>query len=279
MEEPSNLNQSTATNFFKKTIFQISERFPLLHRIILFNLLLLFICFIGILIDDRQLMGINIWLKPIKFILSGIIVLWTMAWYLLFYPFREKTKNFIAASIGILLTIENLAISGQASRGVLSHYNQSSPMDGIIFATMGIMIGLFTLIVFWFFVKSFSSKLNCSNRMKWCFRIAWFTFLFASVIGGQMIGQMSHNVGVADGGAGLPFLNWSTVGGDLRIAHFFGIHGIQIIPLTAFFFGEKIKNNANTLTNILSIGFALLYLGWIAFTFYQAKQGIPLLSF
>ena len=278
MEKSSKLNQSTNSNFFKRTISQIRERFPFLHRIILFNLLLLLACFIGMVVDDRELMGINVWIKPIKFILSGIIVLWTMAWYLLVYPFREKTKNFIAAAIGILLTIENIAISGQAARGVLSHYNQSNPLDGIIFAIMGIMIGLFTLIVFWFFVKSFSPQLKFSNRMKWCFRIAWFTFLFASVIGGQMIGQMSHNVGVADGGAGLPFLNWSTIGGDLRIAHFFGIHGIQIIPLTAFFFAKKTKNNS-TLTTVLSIGFALLYLGWIAFTFYQAKQGIPLLSF
>lgn len=228
-------------------------------------------------VDDRQLMGLNVWVKPTKFIISGIVVLWTMAWYLLEYPFREKTKNFIAISIAVLMFFENIIVTVQAGRGVSSHYNQSNPLDGIAFAMMGIMIGLFTIIVFWFFVKSFSPQLKFSNHMKWSFRIAWFTFLFASVIGGQMIGQMGHNVGVADGGEGLPFLNWSTIGGDLRIAHFFGIHGIQIIPLAAFYFATKTKNNT-TLTNVLSIGFALLYLGWIAFTFYQAKQGIPLLS-
>jgi len=264
-------------NFFKNTISKISERFPFLHRIVLLHLLLLLICCIGILVDDRQLMGINVWIKPAKFILSTIIVLWTMAWYLLVYPFREKTKNFIAIFIAVLMMLENTLITTQASRGVSSHYNQSNPLDGIAFGLMGIAIGLFTGVVFWFFVKSFSPQLKFSKRMKWCFRIAWFTFLFASVIRGQMIGQMGHNIGVTDGGAGLPFLNWSTVGGDLRVAHFFGIHGIQIIPLAAFYFAKKTRNN-NTLTTVLSIGFALLYLGWIAFTFYQAKQGTPLLS-
>ncbi|MFK7772847.1 MAG: hypothetical protein AB8F94_11930 [Saprospiraceae bacterium] len=277
MEKSINLNSSSHSTFLKNTISKISQRFPFLHRIVFFHFLLLLICCIGMMVDDRQLMGINVWIKPTKFIISGIIVLWTMAWYLLVYPFREKTKNFIAVFIAMLMVLENIIVTVQAGRGVSSHYNQSNLLDGIAFAMMGIMIGLFTGIVFWFFVKSFSPQLKFSKPMKWSFRIAWFTFLFASIIGGQMIGQMSHNVGVADGGVGLPFLNWSTVGGDLRVAHFFGIHGIQIIPLAAFYFATKTKNNT-TLTNVLSIGFALLYLGWIAFTFYQAKQGIPLLS-
>jgi len=234
-----------------KTKSKIKERFPFLHRIVLLHFILLSICLVGLLIDDRQLMGINVWLKPTKFILSSIIFLWTIAWYLLVYPFREKTKNFIAASLSIFMFAEILIITTQAGRGVLSHYNQSSPLDGIAFGIMGLAIGLITLIVFWFFIKSFSPQLNFSNSMKWNFRISWFTFLFASYVGGQMIGQLGH--------------------------HFFGIHGIQIIPLVAFYFSQKIKNN--TLTNILSIGFALLYLGWIAFTFFQAKQGQPLLSF
>ena len=92
-----------------------------------------------------------------------------------------------------------------------------------------------------------------------------------------MISQMSHNVGVADGGTGLPLVNWSTVGGDLRIAHFFGLHGIQIIPLFAWWISKKWNSkNSVKILSVLAFGFA--YASFIAYTFYQAKQAFPFLA-
>jgi hypothetical protein len=41
----------------------------------------------------------------------------------------------------------------------------------------------------------------------------------------------SHGIGVEPGGPGMPLTHWSTVGGDLRIPHFVGLHAIHFLLL------------------------------------------------
>jgi hypothetical protein len=88
-----------------------------------------------------------------------------------------------------------------------------------------------------------------------------------------MVGNMAHTVGAPDGGPGLPFLNWSTVTGDLRIAHFFTLHGLQAIPLFSSLFASK--TSKPMLYNIL---FFVCYSGACVALHLFAIQGRPLFS-
>ncbi len=255
---------------------KIKEQFPFLHYTAIFHFIVTFIAVLAIFIDTREITGINAWIKPTKFLISSFIYLWTIGWYLLFFPFKKISKKIIAGVLSLVILSENAVIITQAYRGVRSHFNMETPFDGMLWAIMGIAIAILTLIMFWFFIKSFSSKIQLSIDQKWAIRIAWLALLVSAYAGNLMATQGAHSIGVVDGGRGLPFLNWSVDGGDLRAAHFLGLHAIQIVPLFLFWTGNKVKSLQ--LARGLNIGFAILFLIFVCSVFAIAKAGIPLIN-
>ena len=255
----------------------VKKSSPILYWVVIIHLIFTIVCLIGLVIDDRTLMGINVWIKPLKFSISGGIYILTLGFLTTLYPFSKRKKNIITNIVAITLLLEIAIIIYQGARGVQSHYNISSPFDGILFAAMGILIAINVIIMVLFIFETIRLKLDTSKTVQWAILLGWIIVVVGSWVGGQMISQMGHNVGVADGGAGLPLVNWSTIAGDLRIAHFFGLHAIQVIPLFALWISKKWNINTRNQLIIVTI-FGLLYASWIGYTFYQAKQGIALIQ-
>jgi hypothetical protein len=228
-------------------------------------------------INDVQVLGINSMIKPIKFALSTCIYAWTMA-YLLYYVTNQNRVKWYSILAMLVMLFEIGVITIQAFRGKLSHFNQTELVGGILYALMGIMIVWLTTATLVISVRFILQKTySISKSFALSIKIGLIFFVLFSFFGGYMSAINSHNVGGKIGEAGLPILNWSTIFGDLRVAHFFGIHALQIIPLLGYFVTEKIKKESKAMLYIW-IGSGL-YFTFVCLLALQAIKGLPFIHY
>jgi hypothetical protein len=215
-----------------RTLFnRIKANSPVLYYCGVAHLLLFAALIIISQFDQRQLLGVNVWLKPIKFAIS--IAIYCLTWPLLLQYFRfEGLKRRFTRFTAFAMSFEMVAIASQAARGQLSHYNHSSAYNLLLFNLMGVVIVSQTLFALFIGIRFFKVKaVQVTPAMLWAIRLGIIMSCFFALEGGIMAAKMAHTVGAADGSRGLPLLNWSRIAGDLRIAHFVGLHALQILPL------------------------------------------------
>jgi hypothetical protein len=87
----------------------------------------------------------------------------------------------------------------------------------------------------------------------------------------------SHSVGVPDGGPGMPITGWSTTGGDLRIGHFIGLHGMQALPILAFLLARYGRRLDEAMRGRLVVLAGASYGVLVVLVTWQALRGQPLL--
>ncbi|MCA2968555.1 MAG: hypothetical protein INH43_08575 [Acidobacteriaceae bacterium] len=191
-------------------------------------------------IDGRQLAGINIWIKPMKFAISIALYTATFAWIYHHASASGGAKALVSWVIAGTLLWESLCIFLQAGRGVGSHFNFGTLFDGFIFTSMGVMILINMLaagVGAWHCWQT-APTIGLKPAYLWGIRLGMLLFVLAGLEGGLMAARLQHAVGVPDGGPGLRILNWSTEGGDLRAAHFVGMHALQALPLLGYCVGS-----------------------------------------
>jgi hypothetical protein len=227
--------------------------------------------------DSRLVMGINPWIKPIKFALSIAIYVWTVAWLLEYLRLPSWAKRIVSWGISISMLTEIACIAAQAARGTTSHYNVNTPFDAAIFSIMGGMIALNSILAFVLLICFLTGRYDVPSPYLLGIRSGLVIFLAASGIGGMMLAHGSHSVGVKDGGPGLPIVNWSTEGGDLRAAHFLGLHALQVLPVIAFLISRQRSWTISQKTASV-LAFSAAYALVIALLYFQAMHGLPILK-
>src|ERR1700689_3318641 len=83
----------------------------------------------------------------------------------------------------------------------------------------------------------------------------------------------AHTVGAPDGGRGLPVTGWSAEHGDLRVALFLGMHGLQVLPLLAWWIARRrFAADERTQRNLV-FAMAASYLALFGLILWQGFRG------
>jgi hypothetical protein len=228
--------------------------------------------------DSRTVTGINPWIKPIKFSLSVGIYLWTVAWFLGYLSRPRWAIVTIRWGVALLMIGEMVCIISQAARGVPSHFNISTPYDAGVFSIMGVLIILNTVLDALLLAVFLQRGLDLRPALLWGIRLGLIFFILGSLEGMAMIRNMAHTVGATDGGPGVPFFDWSTVAGDLRIAHLMGIHSLQVIPMYGAFIARRMNERPVATQVALVTTFAMVYTALTFQMFARAMSGRPVIG-
>ncbi|HOW02275.1 MAG TPA: hypothetical protein PLY19_12525 [Rhodoglobus sp.] len=203
---------------------------------------LVVVCLVGLVVDPRESLGVNVWEKPLKFAISTAVYAVTWSWLIGQLQRFQRVAWWAGTISAILLLIELVIITGAAAAGITSHFNVSTPVSTALWSIMAASIGTLWVATFVVSIILFRNPLGDRARtlaIRAGALIALAGMALAFLMTGPTAAQLddwqgiagAHTVGLADGGPGLPLLGWSTVAGDLRIPHFIGMHALQVIPL------------------------------------------------
>ncbi len=233
---------------------------------------------VALALDDRTLLGVNVWIKPLKFALALFVYLATLAWFAGWLPpgvTRNRWYLWFSAAVVLAIAAEMVWIGGAAVGGVASHFNQSTPLMAALYPLMGVVAIFLTSATLVYAVLIWRHKdgpLDPVFRLSVSLGLAM-TFLLTVPVASHLASGSGHAVGGSGSDAdGLMLFGWARDGGDLRVAHFFATHAMQFVPAFGFLAARALPPRAGRPAVVV---FAAAFAGFVFYTLFQATQGRP----
>jgi hypothetical protein len=232
-------------------------------------------------IDGRTLGGANLWIKPLKFDVSVAIYLTTLAFFL---PMagdafrRSAAGRFVVWGAIVTSLFELIYITWRASRGEASHFNTATPISTALYAMMG--VGALALsatgpVLAWGVMRADAEPVHPAYRLAVVLGLL-LTFTLGAAGGAVMAAGPSHWVGTPRlGDPVIPVVGWSRTVGDLRVAHFLGLHAQQMVAIVGALAATWLGAGAR----VAVASFATVYALATIALFFQALAGQPFLPY
>ncbi len=226
-------------------------------------------------IDPIEILGVSRWEKPMKFFVSTGIFCLTYSWLSAHISRWPRFVYWTGVLVAISLIIEMIGIAGAAVLNATSHFNVSNPLSTTVWALMATFVNVVfasTIMLSVLIVLERQKPLPMRIGLGLGSSISAIGMGIAFLMTGPTTEQLSnpkgisgaHAVGAADGGPGLALLGWSTVAGDLRVGHFFGLHAVQVaiaLLIIQRYLPIPLRMPLVTTGNLTYLGFVLIVTG------------------
>jgi hypothetical protein len=173
--------------------------------------------------------GASVWLKPLKFMLSIGVLGLTTAWFIGHLPKQHRRGRWVTVVAAMVIgagAFELAYITVQAARGLGSHYNVNDTFHAVMYQLMGLGAIVLTAsqpLLAWLIWRHPDARIPPVYRASVLAGLV-LTFVLGGGVGALLSGLQPPAV------AGMPFFSWSPSSGDLRPAHFLGIHSEHLLP-------------------------------------------------
>ncbi|NCI46636.1 hypothetical protein [Sediminibacterium soli] len=209
------------------------------------------------------------WIRPARFLAETTVFVWTIGW-LMDYLHRKQSIQWFSWVLGVILLFEDGYTIVFALHEELTHTVIDQQLNELLMTIMALGVAVISLYIAYFMWLFFVLPLpHIRRHYLWGIRLGLLGFVLFSISGNLMTALPGWNIGSPDGRSGLPFVNWKQQSSELRLAHFLGMHALQVLPLVGCYIARR---------SILTILFSVLYFLAVIAIFTQALLHQPLIE-
>lgn len=250
---------------------------------------------VGLAVDPREITGQPAWAKPARFAFSFGLYAITLLWLLTFVQGHARLVRVISWATAIGVVLEVSWAFRAAAAGTTSHFNFTTPIASALTFAALVVISLVMLMALLTVALLLRQRVE-PPALAWALRLGLVVALVGMAVAVLMVTPTpaqvtaaglghglppvvgAHTVGPPDGGPGMPVTNFSTTGGDLRVAHLVGVHALQGLPLLGLLLtlGPRALGPRHR-TALVWIA-ATAWLGLTLILTWQAARAQPLIS-